>query len=302
MTITSGNFAKALWPGVKKWYAAAYGEHPLEWSQIFDQDSSGKAYEEDVQVSGLGLAPVKPQGSATSYDTMSQGFVQRYTHLTYSLGFIVTEEAKEDDQYDVVAKRGSKRLGFSMRQTQEVVAANVLNRAFNSAYAYGDGVELLSAAHPNTAGGTFANELSVAADLSEASIEQACIDIMRFTDDRGLRIRVMPRCLIVPPELAFDAERILKSTLQNDTANNAINAVRSMGLFPDGVVVNHYLTDQDAFFIKTDCPDGLKAYMRRAPEVRTDNDFDTENAKFKASFRASWGATDPRGIFGSPGA
>jgi hypothetical protein len=300
--ITSGSFAKALWPGVNKWYGDSYNEKPLVWTRIFEQDTSTKGYEEDVQVVGTGLMPVKAEGSPITYDDRKQGFVQRYTHIHYGLGFVVTEEAIEDDQYMIVAKGRAQALGRSVRVTQETIAANVLNRAFNSSYTYGDGKELIATDHPNYSGGTFSNELTTAADLSEASLEQLCIQISQATDDRGLRINIMPRSLIVPSDLQFEAHRILKSNLQNDTANNATNALKDMGMFPDGIIVNTFLTDTDAWFVRTDCPNGLKAFMRKMPMFAVDNDFDTSNAKFKASFRASWGATDPRGVFGSGGA
>lgn len=297
--ITSGAFAKALMPGVRKWWGDSYTEYPLIWPKMFQTETSTKGFEEDVQSTGFGLLAQKPEGTAVVYDTASQGFIQRYTHITYALGFVVTEEAIDDDQYMVIARKRSRALGFSMRQTQEVVAANVLNRAFTAAYAYGDGKELIATDHPNFTGGTFSNELSTGADLSEAAIEQLSIQIMDAQDDRGLRINIMPRSLIVPTALSFEAHRILKSALQNDTGNNAVNAIRDMGMFPDGIIVNPYLTDADAWFIRTNCPDGLMAFKRREPGVAEDNDFDTSNAKFKGSFRASWGATDARGIYGS---
>lgn len=300
--INSGSFAKALQPGVNKWFGDSYTEYPLIWPKMYEKETSSKGYEEDVQSTGFGLAPQKPEGSAINFDTASQGFIQRYTHITYALGFVVTEEAIEDDQYMVIAKKRSKALGFSVRQTQEVVAANVLNRAFNSNYAYGDGKELIATDHPNYTGGTWSNELTVAADLSESSLEQLLIQVMNAQDDRGLRINIMPKSLIIPPALVFEATRILKSNLQNDTANNATNAIREMGLFADGIVVNPYLTDTDAWFIRTNCPDGMKAFIRREPSVADDSDFDTSNAKFKSMFRGSWGNTDGRGIFGSAGA
>lgn len=302
MPINSGSFAKALMPGVNKWYGDSYSEYPLIWKKMFETESSTKGYEEDVQTTGFGLLAQKPEGSAINFDTASQGFIQRYTHIAYALGFVVTEEAIDDDQYMVIAKKRSKALGFSVRQTQEVVAANILNRAFTSTYAFGDGKELIATDHPNYTGGTASNELTTPADLSEASIEQLLIQVMNATDDRGLRINIMPKSLIVPTALAFEATRILKSNLQNDTANNATNAMKEMGLFADGIIVNPYLTDTDAWFIRTNCPDGLKAFMRREPSVADDSDFDTSNAKFKAAFRASWGATDFRGVYGSAGA
>lgn len=304
MTITTGSFPKALWPGINKWYGEAYNEWSSEYPELFDEESSSKAYEEDVGVSGFGLAGLKPEGQPIGYDTAQQGFITRYMHRTYALGFIITEEAMEDAQYNisVLGKKDAKALAFSMRQTKEILAALVYDRAATSGYTGGDGVVLGSASHPLVGGGTFSNIPAVAADLSEAALEQACIDIAGFVNDRGLKIAIMPKKLIIPKELMFEAERILKSTLQNDTANNAVNALRSTGMFKNGVTVNHYLTDPDAWFIRTNCPDGMKYMNRRATKFAPDNDFDTGNAKFKASFRCSFGWTDPRGIYYSAGA
>ena len=301
--MTTGSFAKALWPGINKWYGEAYKEWAEEYPALFDKESSSMAYEEEVGVSGFGLAQEKDEGNGIAYDEAKQSYINRYIHKTYALGFIITEEAMEDAQYNigVLGKKKAQALAFSMRQTKEIIAANVYNRAFNSSYTFGDGKELCATDHPLHAGGTFANELATAADLSEAALEQACIDIADFVNDRGLKISIMPKTLIIPPELMFEAERILKSTLQNDTANNAINALKSTGMFKGGVTVNHYLTDDNAWFIRTNCPDGMKHFDRVATTFAMDNDFDTSNAKFKARFRCSFGATDPRGIFGSPG-
>lgn len=300
--IDSGSFAKALWPGINKWYGRAYDEHSVEYTELFETYSSRKQFEEDVGITSFGLAAVKPEGQAISYDVERQGFITRYTHVEYALGFIITRIMVEDDQYDVVASRRARALAFSMRQTKENVAANVYNRAFTASYTGGDGLEMCSAAHINVAGGTWANELSTSADLSEASLEQACIDIMKYTNDRGLKISVTPQKLIIPVDLAFEAERILKSPYRVGTADNDVNALNSMNKFPGGVVVNHYLTDADAWFLRTNAPDGMKHFERRADEFAIDNDFDTDNAKYKAQARYSFGWTDPRGIFGSPGA
>jgi hypothetical protein len=301
-TITTGSFAKALWPGVNAWYGDAYKEYPVEWDKLFEKYTSKRNFEEDVGVSGFGLAVVKPEGSSISYDTERQAFITRYTHVVYGLGFIVTREMFEDDLYDVVGKRKAKGLAFSMRQTKEVIAANVYNRAFNSSYTGGDGKELLATDHPNLAGGTWANELATAADMSEAALEQACIDIQGFTNDRGLKIAYQPKSLIIPKEIEFDTARILKNVDRPGTAERDINALVKLGKFPGGMIVNHYLTDTDAWFIRTNCPDGMKYFERRGDEFGTDNDFDTENAKFKATSRYSFGWTDPRGLYGSPGA
>jgi len=302
MAITSSSFAKALWPGVNSWYGKAYDAHAVEYTDLFDEFKSGKAYEEDVGISSFGLAAQKNEGGGISYDEENQAFLTRYQHIVYGLGFIITREMVEDDQYAVVGDRRSRALAFSMRQTKETVGANVYNRAFNSTYKGGDGLEMCSTAHLNHAGGTYANELATAADLSEASLEQACIDIMKFTNDRGLKISVMPQSLIIPSDLVFEAERILQSPYRVGTADNDVNALKQMGKFPGGVKVNHYLTDSDAWFIKTNVQDGLKCFNRRAMDFSIDNDFDTENAKFKATERYAFGWTDARSLFGSPGA
>lgn len=298
--INTSNFAKDLWPGVNKWYGMSYNQYPVEHTQIFDKETSTMAFEEEVGTSTFGLAPIKPEGMGIAYDEARQGFIDRYTHVTWGLGFIITREMQEDGLAGTVSLRRAKALAFSIRQTIETVAANLLNRAFDSNYVYGDGVELCAADHPNVAGGVWANELATAADLSEASLEQCCIDIANLTNDRGLKIAVRPMKLIIPTALIFEATRILKSELRAGTADNDVNALRNMGMIPQ-VEVNHYLTDDDAFFIKTDIPDGLKHFERRSMEFDTDNDFDTENARFKATFRGSWGCTDKRGIFASPG-
>ena len=298
----TGHFSKLLWPGINAVYGATYAEHTPEYTDIYSFNRSDKAYEEDVGTTGFGLAPIKPEGAGISYDSQEQGYTHRYTNVTYGLGFIITLELYEDKQYALPMINRASALAFSMRQTKETVAANVLNRAFSSSYVGPDGVELCSTLHVNKSGGTWANELATAADLSEASLEQACTDIGGFTNDRGLKINVMPMALILPTALEFEAYRILKSILQNDTANNAINAIRAMNKFPDGVKVNHYLTDSDAWFIKTNCPNGMKYFERRPDTFKNDSDFDTENAKFKATGRYSFGCTDRRGLFASPGA
>lgn len=300
MAINTGNFGKALWPGINAWYGKAYDEHKVEYTDLFGTYTSKRAWEEDVGISSFGLAKIKGEGASIEYDTETQGYVNRYTHVAYGLGFIVTKEMYEDDLYDVVGERRARGLAFSMRQTKETVGANVYNRAFNSSYTGGDGKELLATDHPNVSGGTWANELSTAADISEASLEQACIDLMKFTNDRGLKIAVRPKSLIVPVDLVYEAEKILKTPLEVGTANNTVNLVR--GKFPDGLKVNHYLTDTDAWFIRTDSPDGMKYFERRGDTFTMDDDFDTDNAKYKATARYSFGWTDPRGLFGSPGA
>lgn len=302
MAITTGSFAKDLWPGVDEWYGLKYKEYPIEHLDIFDKKTSTKAFEEVVGATGFGLAPVKTEGGSISYEDTEQGFIDRFTHITYALGFIITREMHEDGISVTESLRRAEALAFSIRQSIETVAANVLNRAFNSSYTFGDGKELCAEDHPNKSGGTFRNEPSTAADLSETSLEQCLIDIGDFKSDKGLQVAIRAKKLIIPTELQFEAERIMKSSQRVSSANNDINAIKSSGVLPDGYTINHYLTDADAFFIKTDCPNGMTHYQRRAMEFGTDDDFDTENAKFKSTFRGSWGCADKRGVFGSPGA
>lgn len=300
MAITTGNHPKSLWPGVKAFFGKTYREKPMVCTMVFDSMTSDKAYEEVVEETGFGLAPQKAEGASVSYDTDAQGYTTRFTNVTYGLGAIVTREAIEDNQYENVASRKASKLARSMRQTKENVHANILNRAFTAAYAGGDGVELLATNHPSLVGNQ-SNELAVSADLSEASLEDVLILIRLATDSRGLRIQLEGQKLIVPPQLAFEATRILSSTNQSGTANNDINAMKALGLLPGGVVVWDYLSDTDAFFVKTDAPEGLMTFQRRALALTQDNDFDTENARMKATerFVAGWG--DWRGLFGSPG-
>lgn len=298
--ISTGSLSKALQPGLNSIFGLKYNEHPLECMEIFDLERSEKNFEEDVNFYGTGLAKVKPEGQAVSYDEMKQGFIKRYQHVVYALGMIITEEAIEDNLYMEPAKARTSMLARTMRQTKENVCANVLNNAFDSDYTGADGKELCATDHVLSKGGSFQNTLTTQADLSEASIEQAVTDIMDLVDDAGLKISVMPRKLIIPTALWAEADRITKSSLQNDSANNAINVIN--GVFPEGVKINHYLTDSDAFFIKTDCPDGLKLMQRRDVKLDNDTDFNSNNMQFKATERYSVGWTDPRGIYGSQGA
>ena len=299
--INSGSFAKALWPGVNAWYGRAYDAYPEEYTKLFDKQTSTKAFEEDVGVSSFGLAVQKSEGAPISYDSERQGFITRYQHAVYALGFIITREMMEDDQYDVIGKRKAEGLAFSMRQTKEVIGANIYNRAFTSTYTGGDGVALIANNHPNIKGGTWSNLIATAADLSEAALEQACIDIAGFTNDAGLLIAVRPETLVIPRQLIFEAKRILGSDGRVGTDNNDLNAIRTLGSVPT-VVTNHFLTDTDAWFIKTNVQNGMKYMERRADAFDMDNDWDTENAKFKATARYSFGWTDPRALYGSAGA
>lgn len=303
MTITTGSFSKFLWPGVDAAYGLEYNNYAPEWPDIFTERKSDRDFEEIVGLQGFGLAPIKTEAAGIQYEDTGQAFIDRFTHVTYALGFHVSREMYEDGKGASVGAIRAQSLARSIISTEETVAANVLNRAFNNSYTFGDGLELCSELHVNYSGGTWRNELDVAADLSETSLEQSLIDIAtQFKTDKSLQIRILPKHLIVHPSQAFEAERILKSVLQNDTANNAINAVRSSGALPGGYKINHYLTDEDAFFIITDCPNGMVRYTRRAAEFDSVNDFDTEVMKCKATIRFSVGCGDKRGIFGSPGA
>jgi len=290
-----------MWPGVKAHFGATYDEHPEEFSQIFDAETSDKGYEERVQYVGLGLAPIKSQGASISFEDTKQGYISRITNVVYAIGGVVTKETIEDGQYESVAMRLSRFIAFSIRQTEENVGANILNRAFTAAYAGGDGKELIATDHPET-NGDQSNELTVAADLSEASLEDLLIQIMLTTDSRGLKVSLMGQKLIVPPQLYFEACRILESVLQSGGANNDINAIKAKGLLPGGAVVNHYLSDTDAWFVKTNAPEGMIVQNRRSVEFGKDNDFTTENALMKGSIRKGYGWGDWRGIFGSAGA
>jgi hypothetical protein len=298
--ISTGNHPKALWPGIKEWWGRSYSEHPEEYVDLFDKETSDKAYEEDVEITGFGLAPVKAQGTSINYDTESQGAVTRYTHVAYALGYVVTYEELRDDLYEVVSKRRAKQLAFSMRQTKENVAANVYNRGFNSAYTGGDAVSLFSASHPTTTGNQ-SNLLTTAADLSEAAIEDLTIQVMQAQNNKGLRISLMPQSLHVPVQTFYEANRILKSVLQNDSSNNAINVLKATNVFPKGIKMNHYFTSATAWFIRTNAPAGLKMYERDAIMFDQDNDFDTKNAKAACYERYSVGWSDWRAAFGTPG-
>ena len=299
--ITTASHPKALWPGIKAFWGQVYDEHKEEYSNLFDSDTSSMNYEEDVQLTGFGLAPVKSEGSGVAYDSELQGFTTRYTHVAYALGYIVTKEELDDNLYEQVSRRRSAALAMSFRQTKDNVGANIYNRAFNSTYLGGDGVSLANTAHPNTSGGTFANKPSVDADLSEASLEDALTAIMGFQNDRGLLINVMPRSLIVARQNFWNANRILKSAYTPTTANNAVNVLVATNALPEGIVMNHYLSSPNAWFVRTNIQNGLKYYSRVGIQFDQDNDFDTMNAKAKGYERYSFGWTDPRAIFGVNG-
>jgi len=301
MAISRAQLVKELEPGLNALFGLEYKNYANEHSQIFDTENSDRAFEEEVMLSGFGNAGVKPEGQSVNYDAATETFTARYTHETLALAFSITEEAIEDNLYDRLASRYTKALARSMANAKQVKAANVLNRGFNSSYTGGDGLELFSTAHIIVSG-TEQNELSTAADLNETSLEQAMIDIAALTDERGLKIAAQGRKMIVPSALQFTAERLLKSVGRTGTADNDISAVVSMNVIPQGYVVNHYITDTDAWFIKTDVPNGLKHFVRAPIKTAMEGDFETGNVRYKARERYSFGWSDWRGVFGSPGA
>jgi hypothetical protein len=300
MAISRAQLAKELEPGLNALFGLEYKNYENQHSEIFDKESSDRAFEEEVMLSGFGTAGVKQEGSAVGYDDAQETFTSRYTHETIALAFSITEEAIEDNLYDRLGSRYTKALARSMATTKQVKAANVLNNGFDSAFKGGDGKELFATDHP-TLNGTVKNELSTAADLNETSLEQSLIDIAAMTDERGLKIAAKGVKMIIPSALQFTAERLMKSSLRTGTADNDTNAIKSMGMIPQGYVVNNYLTDTDAFFIKTDVPNGMKYFERAALKTAMEGDFDTGNMRYKARERYSFGFSDFRGIFGSPG-
>ena len=302
MAISRQQLAKELEPGLNALFGLEYKNYENQHAEIYDTESSDRAFEEEVMLGGFANAAVKPEGSGVSYDTANEAFTARYTHETIALAFSITEEAVEDNLYDSIAKRYTKALARSMANTKQIKAANVLNNGFSGGTAGGDGVDLLSIAHPTISAGNQKNELTTSADLSETSLEQAMIDIAAFKDERGLKIAARGMKLIIPSALQFTAERILKSTQRVGPADNDINAIGSMGMIPQGYTVNHFLTDDDAFFIKTDVPNGMKHFNRAPIKTAMEGDFDTGNMRYKARERYSFGFSDWRGIYGSPGA
>jgi hypothetical protein len=301
MAISRNQLVKELEPGLNALFGLEYNRYENQHEEIFTKETSDRAFEEEVMLSGFGNAGVKPEGSAVTFDNAQETYTSRYQHETVALAFSITEEAIEDNLYDRLSSRYTKALARSMANTKQIKAANVLNRAFNSSYTGGDGKELCATDHP-TIFGTVSNELATAADLNETSVEQALIDIAAFTDERGLKIAARGVKMIIPSDLQFTAERIMNSANRVGTADNDINAVKSMGMIPQGYVVNNYLTDTDAFFIITDVPNGLKYFERSPIKTSMEGDFDTGNVRYKARERYSFGFSDFRGIFGSPGA
>ena len=305
MAISRSALAKELEPGLNALFGLSYDQYDAEYAAIFSQETSDRAFEEEVLITGFGGAPTKTEGAGVSFDNASESFSARYTHETVALAFALTEEAQEDNLYDSLGKRYTKALARSMANTKEVKGANVLNNAFSSSFTGGDGVSLINTAHPLAGGGSAANRATTMADLNEVSLEDALIDISTFTDDRGLTISVNATKLVVPPQLVFVADRILNSPGRSGTADNDINAIANTGVLPGGYTVNHYLTDPDAFFLLTsvtEAGEGLKMFQRTAMETSMEPDFSTGNIRYKARERYSFGFSDWRGIYGSQGA
>jgi hypothetical protein len=302
MAISRAQLAKELEPGLNALFGLEYNRYENEHGEIFEEESSDRAFEEEVMLGGFSTAPVKSEGGSLTYDDAQETYTARYTHETIALAFSITEEAIEDNLYDRLASRYTKALARSMAQTKQIKAAAILNNAFTAgASAIGDGAALCSASHPSLSGNQ-TNVLAVAADLNETSLEQMLIDIAGLTDERGLKIAVRGMKLIIPKELQFIAERVLNSNLRSGTADNDNNAMKNMGMIPDGAVVNHFLTDSDAFFIKTDAPNGFKYFNRSPIKTAMEGDFDTGNMRFKARERYSFGLSDWRSVYGTPGA
>lgn len=303
MAISRSQLVKELEPGLNALFGMEYNRYENEHREIFSEESSDRAFEEEVMLTGFGAAPTKNEGAGVSYDTAQESFTARYSHETVAMAFALTEEAIEDNLYDRLSARYTKALARSMAHTKQVKAASVLNNAFNTSGAYngGDGVSLCNTAHPTAMGPNFSNTPAVAADLNETSLEQGIIDIAGFLDERGLKVAVQARKLVIPKELQFTAERLMKTTLRTATADNDINAIKSMGMVPEGYAVNHFLTDTDAWFLMTDAPNGLKMFNRSPIKTAFEGDFDTGNVRYKARERYSFGWSDPRGIYGSVG-
>jgi len=302
MAITRSQLVKELEPGLNALFGLEYKRYENEHEEIFSIETSDRAFEEEVMLTGFGAAPVKTEGAGVQYDNAIESFTARYTHETIAMAFALTEEAVEDNLYDRLAGRYTKAMARSMAHTKQVKGAAVLNNGFDAAYPGGDGVALFSTAHPTALSSNFSNRPAVGADLNETSLEQGIIDIAAFIDERGLKVALTARKLIVPKELQFTAERLMKSTLRTATADNDVNAVKSMGLIPEGYAVNHYLTDTNGWFLITDAPNGLKMFERSPIKTAFEGDFDTGNVRYKARERYSFGWSDPRGAYGSPGA
>jgi hypothetical protein len=301
MAISRAQLLKELLPGLNALFGLEYARYGEEHKELYETEKSERSFEEETKLSGFSAAPVKSEGSAIAYDNAQEAFTARYNHETIALGFSITEEAVEDNLYDSLSARYTKALARAMSYTKQVKAANVINNGFSAAYPGGDGVALFSTAHPLVNGATNSNRPSTNADLNETSLENAVIQIAAWTDERGLLIAAKPRKLIVPPALMFVATRLLETSLRVGTTDNDINALKNNGSIPEGYTVNHFLTDNNAWFLCTDVPNGLKHFERTPLQNSMDGDFDTGNVRYKARERYSFGWSDPLGVFGSPG-
>lgn len=301
MAISRAQLLKELVPGLNALFGLEYSQYGEEHKEIYETENSDRAFEEEVKLSGFGAAPVKLEGAAIEYDNAQEAWSARYNHETIALGFSVTEEAVEDGLYGSLSARYTKALARAMAYTKQVKATALLNSAFDANVKYGDGQALCSAAHPLVNGGTNANTPGTAYDLNETGVENAIIQISGWTDERGLLIAARPKKLIIPPALQFVATRLLETEKRVGTADNDINAIKSNGVIPGGYTVNHYLTDDEAWFLTTDVPNGMKHFTRVALKTSTDGDFDTGNMRYKARERYSFGCSDPLGIWGSAG-
>jgi hypothetical protein len=300
--ISRANLLKELLPGLNALFGIEYKKYENEHTEIYDTESSERSFEEETKLSGFGAAPVKDEGDGIAYDNAQEAFTQRYDHETIAMGFSITEEAMEDNLYDSLSSRYTKALARAMAYTKQVKAVFPLNNGFTTTYTAGDGLALLATNHALVSGGTVANEPTTAVDLNETSLEDAAINIAAWTDERGLLIAARPVKLIIPPALQFVATRLLKTEYRVGTADNDVNAIVTNGTISGGYTVNHYLTDANAWFLKTDVPNGLKHFNRVALSTSMDGDFDTGNVRYKARERYSFGASDYLGIYGSPGA
>ena len=300
MAISRAQMLKELLPGLNALFGLEYEKYEDEHKEIYETESSDRSFEEEVALAGFDAAPVKNEGSAISYDNAQESYTARYSHETVAMGFMITEEAMEDNLYDSLSGRYTKALARAMAYTKQVKSATPLNNGFSS-YQSGDGVAMFSTAHPLVSGGTNSNRPSTGADLNETSLEAAVIAIAKWTDQRGLMIAARPRRLVVPPDLMFVATRILDSEQRPSTADNDINAIRNNGTIPEGYRVNHYLTDTNAWFMITDVPNGMKNFERAPMTTAMDGDFNTGNVRYKARERYSFGVSDPLGVYGSPG-
>ena len=302
MAISRAQLLKELLPGLNALFGMEYKTYGEEHKEIYETETSERSFEEETKLAGFSAAPVKNEGAAIAYDNAQEAWTARYNHETIAMGFSITEEAMEDNLYDSLSARYTKSLARAMAFTKQVKAASILNNGFNSAFTYGDGQALFSTAHPLISGGTNSNRPATAADLNETSLEAAVIQIAGWTDERGLLIAAKPRKLVVPPQLQFVATRLLETSLRVGTTDNDINALKNNGSIPEGYTVNHFLTDTNAWFLKTDVPNGLKHFVRVPMATSMDADFDTGNNRYKARERYSFGVSDPLGCFGSPGA